>query len=117
VAQRPGRSDGNPWEPAPSTAAKAAQAVAGGAQTVVLLGTLLLGLGWGGPTHLLALLQAAVAFVPLLRFAAQGRTGLVLLVPLLSAGLSGGLLAASQVAPAAAGTAPPASAVQHDAGL
>ena len=72
--------------------AKVLEVVAGGAQTVVLLGTFLLGLGWGGWTYGAALLLAAAAFVPLLRCAARRRVLLMLLVPVLSAAVSAGLL-------------------------
>ena len=73
-----------------------AEVLAGAGQTFVLLGTFLMGLGWGGWTHLVALLQAALAFLPLLRFAARRRSGLMLLVPVVSAALSVGLLMAGQ---------------------
>jgi hypothetical protein len=73
-----------------------AEVFAGGGQTLVLLGTFLMGLGWGGWTYPVAVLQAAVAFAPLLRLAGRRRTGLMLLVPVVSAALSVGLLLAGQ---------------------
>jgi hypothetical protein len=72
--------------------AKVLEVVAGAAQTVVLLGTFLLGLGWGGWTHGTALLLAVAAFVPLLVCARRRQLLLVLLVPVLSAAASAGLL-------------------------
>lgn len=68
------------------------EVLAGAAQALVLLGTLLMGLGWGGWTYLAAVAQAVLAFVPLLRLTRQRRLALALLVPVLSAALTAGLL-------------------------
>lgn len=65
------------------------------AQAFVLLVTFLMGLGWGGFTYLAALMQAGAAFVPLTRLATRRRKA-VLLVPVLSAALTGGLLIGGQ---------------------
>ena len=88
----------------PRGLAKVAEALAGAGQAFVLFGTFLLGLGWpAGWTYPAALLQAAVAFGPLLWLARERRLGLLLLVPVVSGALSVGLLMAgealSQTAP------------------
>jgi hypothetical protein len=70
------------------------QVLAGAAQALVLMSTLLLGLGWGGWTYPLAVVQAAVAFAPLLRLAGRQRLGWALLVPVVSGAVSAGLLGA-----------------------
>ncbi len=62
-------------------------------QVGVLLFTFLMGLQWGGLTYLVALVQAAAALAVIARLAAR-RRGVVLLVPVLSAGLTAGLAAA-----------------------
>ena len=73
---------------------KALEVLAGAGQALVLMSTFLLGLGWGGWTYPVAVVQAAVAFVPLLRLAGRRRLGWALLVPVVSAALTAGLLAA-----------------------
>lgn len=76
--------------------AKVVEGFAVGLQTVVLLGTYVMGLGWGGGTHTAAAAQAVVAFLPLLWLAPRRRPGWMLLVPAVSAALSGALLMAGQ---------------------
>jgi hypothetical protein len=83
-SQRPG---------GPAALSKALEVLAGAAQALVLMSTFLLGLGWGGWTYPVAVGQAAVAFVPLLRLAGRRRLGWALLVPVVSAALTAGLLA------------------------
>ena len=68
---------------------------AGAAQAFVLFATFLMGLGWGGPTYVAALVQAGAAFVPLSWLATRRRAE-VLLVPLVSAALTAGLAFAGQ---------------------
>lgn len=75
---------------------KALEVLAGAAQAFVLMATFLLGLTWGGWTYPVALGQAVVAFVPLLRLAGRRRLGWALLVPVVSAALSAGLLRAGE---------------------
>ena len=72
-----------------------AEVLAGAGQTFVLLGTFLMGLGWGGWTYPAAVVQA-MAFVPLLWRARQRHLGLLLLLPVVSAALSVGLFMAGQ---------------------
>ena len=69
--------------------------LAGAAQALVLFATFLMGLGWGGPTYLAALVQAGAAFAPL-SWLATRRRATVVLVPLVSAALSVGLAFAGQ---------------------
>lgn len=63
------------------------------AQTLVLLATFVMGLGWAGLTYIAALLQAGAAFV-LIAWLAGRRGKVVVLVPVLSAALSAGLFSA-----------------------
>jgi hypothetical protein len=71
------------------------EALAGAAQAFVAFVTMLLGLGWGGWTYPVAVVQA-MAFVPLLWRARQRHYGLLLLLPVVSAALSVGLFMAGQ---------------------
>lgn len=64
-------------------------------QSCVLAITFLMGLGWGGPTYLAALLQAAAALVVIARTAGR-RGGALLLVPVLSAAFTAALFIAGQ---------------------
>lgn len=64
-------------------------------QTFVLFFTFVMGLGWGGLTYVAALLQATLAFALIARLAARGRS-IVVLVPVLSAALTGALAFAGQ---------------------
>ena len=70
-------------------------ALAGAAQGLVLFATFLMGLGWGGPTYVVALVQAGVAFVLIARLAAA-RSAAVVLVPVASAAITVGLAFAGQ---------------------
>ena len=65
------------------------------AQAIVLFFTFVMGLGWGGFTYVAALLQASLAFGLIGRLAARKR-GAVLLVPVLSAALTGALSSVGQ---------------------
>ena len=63
------------------------------AQAFVLFSTFVMGLGWAGPTYVAALVQAGLAFLLIARLA-QRRRRAVVLVPLLSAALTAGLVVA-----------------------
>ncbi len=75
--------------------ARGLEVLAGGAQAFVAFATLLLGLGWGGWTYPVAVVQA-VLFVLLLWPARQRHLGLLLLVPVISGALSVGCFRAGQ---------------------
>lgn len=70
-------------------------ALAVAAQCFVLVATLLMGLGWGGSTHVAALVQAGVAFA-VISWLATRRLAAVVLVPVGSAALTVGLAFAGQ---------------------
>ena len=93
----PAPQDGAPGQQrgGPPVRVKVAEALAGAGQAFVLLGTFIMGLGWPeGWTYPAALLQAAMAFLPLLWLSHRRRLGLMLLVPVVSGALSMGLLMA-----------------------
>ena len=60
------------------------------AQALVLFFTFVMGLGWGGLTYIVALLQAGLASILITRLALRKRR-IVVLVPVLSAALTAGL--------------------------
>ena len=64
-------------------------------QAFVLFFTFVMGLGWGGLTYIAALLQAGLAFVVITRLVSRRRS-VVVLVPVLSAALTGALAFAGQ---------------------
>lgn len=78
-----------------STALLAVAALAFVAQGVVVLGTFVMGLGWGGPTYYAALLQVLLAF-GVIGWLVSRRRRIAALVPLVSAGLTVLLLLAGQ---------------------
>ena len=91
MAARTSVPPGVPARPGPRGGHVLLTVLACALQALVLFATFVMGLGWGGVTYAAALVQAGLGFVLILRLAARGR-GLVLLVPLVSAGLTVGLV-------------------------
>ena len=89
--------DGGAPRPEPSARRSRGVVVvlAGVAQLGVLSFTFLMGLGWGGPTYLAALVQATAALLLIARLAGR-KGGAVLLVPVLSAALTAALAVVGQ---------------------